>query len=123
MTTSHNILVINGPNLNMLVSVMHRSMARQRWLMSKHRHKQAEKHGFGRDTFWSNDEAAIIERIHDAVTTTPVGIVIAGAFTPSIAIHDALAMVTCPVIETHISNIHARNPSAIIPICPRWQSA
>ena len=111
MTTSHNILVINGPNLNMLGK-------REATIYGKETladvealcHKQAESHGFGCDTFQSNDEAAIIERIHDAVTNPPAGIVInAGAFThTSIAIHDALAMVTCPVIETHISNIHAR---------------
>ena len=111
MTTSHNILVINGPNLNMLGK-------REATIYGKETladvealcHKQAESHGFGCDTFQSNDEAAIIERIHEAVTNPPAGIVInAGAFThTSIAIHDALAMVTCPVIETHISNIHAR---------------
>lgn len=111
MTVSKNILVINGPNLNMLgkreASIYgHETLADIEEIC----HQQAKKHGFGCDTFQSNDEAEIIACIHQTVTSPPVGIVInAGAFThTSIAIRDALAMVPCPVVETHISNIHAR---------------
>lgn len=111
MTASREILIINGPNLNMLgkreASIYgHETLADIESLCQQ----QAEKHGFCCSCFQSNDEAALIARIHDAVATPPAGIVInAGAFThTSIAIRDALAMVTCPVVETHISNIHAR---------------
>ena len=111
MTPSRDILLINGPNLNLLgkreASIYgHETLAD----IEDKCTRQAKAHGLGCVTFQSNDEAALIARIHEAVTAPPAGIVInAGAFThTSIAIRDALAMVTCPVVETHISNIHAR---------------
>ena len=111
MTTSSDILVINGPNLNML-GKREASVYGSETLAEVEEicREQAKKHGLGCETFQSNDEAVLIERIHDAVKSSPAGIVInAGAFThTSIAIRDALAMVSCPVVETHISNIHAR---------------
>jgi 3-dehydroquinate dehydratase-2 len=111
MTASRDILVINGPNLNMLGKREESIYGPQTLADIESRCCQhAENHDYGCVTFQSNDEAEIITRIHDAVTAPPAGIIInAGAFThTSVAIRDALAMVSCPVVEAHISNIHAR---------------
>lgn len=60
--------------------------------------------------FQTNNEGTMCERIHQAYIEQIDGVVInAGAWTHySYGIRDALAMLTCPVIEVHMSNIHAR---------------
>lgn len=62
------------------------------------------------ETFQTNDEGAMCERIHQAFADGNDSVVInAGAWTHySYAIRDALAILTCPVVEVHMSNIHAR---------------
>lgn len=61
-------------------------------------------------TFQTNHEGAMCERIHQAVTDGVDAVLInAGAWTHySYGIRDALAMLACPVVELHMSNIHAR---------------
>jgi 3-dehydroquinate dehydratase II len=60
--------------------------------------------------FQSNDEGAFVDRIHQAFTDKADAVLInAGAWTHySYGIRDALAILTCPIIELHMSNIHAR---------------
>jgi 3-dehydroquinate dehydratase II len=64
------------------------------------------------ETFQSNHEGAMCERIHQAFVDKVDGVVInAGAWTHySYGLRDAIAILTCPVIEVHMSNIHAREP-------------
>jgi 3-dehydroquinate dehydratase II len=72
----------------------------------------AKELGVELETFQTNDEAAMCERIHrahaervDAVLINP------GAWTHySYGIHDALEILKAPVVEVHMSNIHAREP-------------
>ena len=61
-------------------------------------------------SFQSNSEAAMCERIHQAFNEKVDGVLInAGAWTHySYGIRDALAILTCPIVELHMSNIHAR---------------
>lgn len=61
-------------------------------------------------SFQTNHEGAMVERIHQAFKDRADGVLInAGAWTHySYAIRDALAILTCPVVELHMSNIHAR---------------
>lgn len=61
-------------------------------------------------SFQTNHEGAMVERIHQAFADGTDGVLInAGAWTHySYAIRDALAVLTCPVVELHMSNIHAR---------------
>ena len=62
------------------------------------------------ESFQTNSEAAMCERIHQAYTEGKAAVLInAGAWTHySYGIRDALAILTCPVVELHMSNIHAR---------------
>lgn len=63
-------------------------------------------------SFQTNQEGAMVERIHQAFRDRNDAVLInAGAWTHySYAIRDALAILTCPVVELHMSNIHAREP-------------
>ena len=62
------------------------------------------------ESFQTNDEGAMCERIHQAYTDGLDAVLInAGAWTHySYGIRDALAILTCPIVELHMSNIHAR---------------
>jgi 3-dehydroquinate dehydratase-2 len=62
--------------------------------------------------FQSNHEGAIVERIHQACLDGVDAVLInAGAWTHySYGIRDALAILTCPIVELHMSNIHSREP-------------
>ena len=64
------------------------------------------------DAFQTNSEGAMCERIHQAYADGVDAVLInAGAWTHySYGLRDALAILTCPIIELHMSNIHAREP-------------
>ena len=64
------------------------------------------------ETFQSNHEGAFVERIHAAFAEGVDAVVVnAGAWTHSShAIRDALEVLRCPVVEVHMSNVHAREP-------------
>ena len=64
------------------------------------------------ESFQTNHEGAMVERIHQAFAEGKDAVLInAGAWTHySYGIRDALAILTCPVVELHMSNIHAREP-------------
>ena len=64
------------------------------------------------ESFQTNHEGAMVERIHQAYFDGVDGVMLnAGAWTHySYGIRDALAILTCPIVELHMSNIHAREP-------------
>jgi 3-dehydroquinate dehydratase-2 len=68
--------------------------------------------GVSVETFQTNFEGAMCERIHQAHAEQVDAVVInAGAWTHySYGIRDALAILACPIVEVHMSNIHAREP-------------
>ncbi len=71
--------------------------------------QEAETMGVELECFQSNHEGAIIDRIHEAEDIYEGIILNPGAFTHySYAIRDAIASISIPVIEVHISNIHQR---------------
>ncbi|HVO88528.1 MAG TPA: type II 3-dehydroquinate dehydratase [Casimicrobiaceae bacterium] len=82
----------------------------------------ARELGVQLDTFQTNNEGEMCERIHQAFRDDVAGVMInAGAWTHySYAIRDALAILTAPIVEVHMSNIHAREEfrhhSVIAPI-------
>lgn len=118
------VLVINGPNLNFLGIREKTIYGNQdfKYLLSLLSEK-AEKENITIDTFQSNSEGAIIDRIQEAYFDGTQGIIInPGAFTHySYAIRDALATMDMPKIEVHISNVHKREEfrhiSVTAPVC------
>ena len=105
------ILVLHGPNLNMLGSrepdVYGRVTLEE---INTNLIALAGKNGAILCCFQSNSESTLIERIHQARTDGTEFIIInPAAFThTSVAIRDALAAVALPFIEIHLSNVHAR---------------
>lgn len=106
-----SILLINGPNLNLLGSREPEiygnttlSDIEQRLIA------QASKNSTALECYQSNVEGHIIDRIHQAAQTSCQYIIInPGAFThTSIAIRDAIIGVNIPCIEVHISNVYKR---------------
>ncbi|MGN0630740.1 MAG: type II 3-dehydroquinate dehydratase [Ruminococcus sp.] len=117
------ILVIHGPNLNLLgerePGVYGSTSFDELNVLILER---AEKLGMECEIFQSNHEGAIIDRLHAARKDFDGVIINAGAYTHySYAIHDAIHDIRIPVIEVHISNIHARegfrSKSVISPVC------
>ncbi len=109
----HDILVLNGPNLNLLGTREPDIYGRDSLSDINQRLREAATAADCRlHTLQSNAEHELIERIHAARTDGTAFILInPGAFThTSIAIRDALAAVAKPFIEIHLSNIHAREP-------------
>ena len=117
------ILVINGPNINML-GVREPEIYGSTTLydINAMLKEQAAKEGVETEFLQSNYEGALIDAIQQA-PKNDIGFIIlnAGAFTHySIAIRDAIASVDVPVIEVHISNVHTReefrHKSVIAPV-------
>ena len=102
------ILIINGPNLNLLGKREPEIYGTQTFeaYFSKLQKKFPTT---SLEYFQSNSEGAIIDKIHEVGFSYDGIIINAGAYThTSIAISDAIAGVESPVIEVHISNIYAR---------------
>ena len=117
------VLILNGPNLNLLgkrepgvygrdsyEAVCGRIAARAREL------------GMEPSFFQSNSEGALIDALHQAMDVYDGVVLNAGAYThSSYAIRDAIAAIRLPVIEVHLSNIHAReefrHTSVLAPVC------
>lgn len=105
-----SILLINGPNLNLL-GIREPEIYGTRTLDDhvKSALGAATSHGFHLEHVQSNHEGAIVDAIHKARDSHDAIIINAGAFTHyAWAIHDALACFNGPVVELHISNPHAR---------------
>jgi 3-dehydroquinate dehydratase-2 len=107
-----NILVINGPNLNMLGKREPEIYGRQTLAnVIEDLEALADDYEVRLLHYQSNSESAIIERIHQAMDDVVFIIINPAAFThTSVAIRDALATVKIPFIEVHLSNIHRREP-------------
>lgn len=105
------ILVLNGPNLNFL-GIREKGIYGTQdynYLLNLLEEK-AKSEDIMIETFQSNCEGEIIDRLQKAYHDAVDGIVInPGAYTHySYAIRDALSSITSPIIEVHISNIHQR---------------
>ena len=107
------ILVIHGPNLNLLGQRETQHYGQDTLEEIDRRLVEAgTRGGYPVSTFQSNAEAPLIERIHAAKSDETGYIIInPAAFThTSVALRDALAAVRIPFIEVHLSNVHAREP-------------
>jgi 3-dehydroquinate dehydratase-2 len=106
------VLVVHGPNLNLLGTSEpeiygHTTLSDiDRELIELGRTLAIRV-----ETFQSNSEGAIVDRIQDARSLIDALIINPAAFThTSIAIRDALIVLAVPVIEVHLSNVHKREP-------------
>ncbi|HVK92280.1 MAG TPA: type II 3-dehydroquinate dehydratase [Mycoplana sp.] len=104
------IFVLNGPNLNALGK-------REPGIYGGHTladievlcRTEGEKLGFAIDFRQSNHEGTLVDWIHEAGETAAGIAINAGAYThTSIALHDAIRAIRVPVVELHLSNVHAR---------------
>ena len=121
-TPQKKILIINGPNLNLLgqrePSIYGTNTMEHALLMIKEHFTNVEV-----DYYQSNVEGFLIDRIQRAMHENIDGIVLnAGAYThTSIALRDCIASVQIPVVEVHLSNVHQResfrHQSMIAAVC------
>ncbi len=117
------ILVINGPNLNVLGKrdpLVYGKMSLENITEKISEHGKA--YGYDFEFFQSNHEGEIIDKIHDSGNWAECVIINPGAFTHySIAIRDAIESVPSKFIEVHLSHIYAREEfrkkSVVAPVC------
>jgi len=105
------ILVLNGPNLNLLgTREPHIYGSETLADVNLRLHERCKEQGHHLQTLQSNAEYELIDRIHDAAKEDVSFIIInPAAFThTSVALRDALSGVKIPFIELHLSNVHAR---------------
>lgn len=117
------VLVVNGPNLNLLGTrrpdiygegtLAELEQSCRTW---------GEDLGITVDTFQSNHEGAIIDRLHEAIGRYEAVVINPGALTHySYAVHDAIEAIRLPTVEVHLSDISAREAwrarSVISPAC------
>nr|CBX29286.1 3-dehydroquinate dehydratase [uncultured Desulfobacterium sp.] len=109
---SQKIIVIHGPNLNMLGAREPDKYGTVTLTdINKGLVKLGEKLGVIVDTFQSNHEGLIVDKIQDASLNYDGVIINPAAYThTSIAVRDALLLLKVPIIEIHLSNIFKREP-------------
>jgi 3-dehydroquinate dehydratase II len=107
------ILVLHGPNLNLLGSREPEIYGRETLVeINRRMIAQGKAAGATITCFQSNQEGALIDRVQRSENEQVTAIIInpAGLTHTSVALRDALAGVAIPFIEVHLSNIHAREP-------------
>ena len=123
MTTMPNILIINGPNLN-LIGTREKTVYGD----TSYESIMTDAVAFGAELgltvehVQSNSEGALIDLIHHAPEKHAGAIINPGGYThTSVALRDAIASVSIPFVEVHLSNIHAREDfrktSLTAPVC------
>lgn len=117
------ILLMHGPNLNLLGTRepdVYGDVTLDQVNEAARLH--AEQRGVGLETFQSNHEGELIDRLHAARAAVDGVVLNAGAFThTSLALRDAVSSVGLPVVEVHLSNVHAReafrHQSLLVGVC------
>ena len=116
------ILILNGPNLNLLGTREPETYGHAT-LADLEAGLRAAFPTVTFDFFQSNHEGALVDRLHQAHEYAAGGIVFnPGGFThTSVALRDAVAAIDPPVVEVHLSNVHAREDfrrrSLLAPVC------
>ena len=117
------ILIMLGPNLNM-VGIREKGVygTETAETIEQEILAFAEENGFEAEVYQSNHEGDLIDKIHESRLEFDAAFINAGALTHySYALRDAIACVSIPYVEVHMSNIHAREEfrhrSVIAPVC------
>lgn len=106
-----SVLVVHGPNLDLLGTREPETYGRDTLdVINSRLTKIGAEHGAKVETFQSNHEGALIDRVHTAKVQRFAFIIInpAGLTHTSVSLRDALAAVAIPFIEVHLSNIYKR---------------
>ena len=117
------ILVINGVNMNMLgIREPEKYGSKTLKELEKELYSFSFELGADIETYQSNHEGEIVEKIHSALNHFDGIVINPGAYThTSVAIRDAVSAVNIPVVEIHMTNIHSREDfrqkSLIAPVC------
>jgi len=116
-----DILIINGPNLNLL-GVREPGIYGSRGFDDYLNELRQLYPNINIDYYQSNHEGDIIDKLHEKGFSTEGIILNAGAYThTSLAIADAISAIKTPVVEVHISNVHkresVRHHSFLAPVC------
>ena len=112
MSQTHRILLLNGPNLNMLGarepkhygSISLTSIEEKIQTLATHHNVKVE-------CFQANSEEKLINKIHESFQQVDFILINPAAYThTSVALRDALLSVSIPFVEIHLSNVHKREP-------------
>ena len=118
-----NILVLHGPNLNLLgqrePAVYGRTTLAE---IDERLQAMAAERGVQLRILQSNRQGELIDAIHQAMSWADGIVINPGGYThTSVALRDAISSVGIPAVEVHLSNVHAREPfrhtSLIAPVC------
>lgn len=108
--TQPRVLVLNGPNLNFLGTrepALYGSTTLEQ--VNESLVRRGDEAGVTLDCRQSNSEGVLIDVVQEAMSGFDAVIINAGGLShTSIALHDALAMLSVPIVEVHVTNIHAR---------------
>ena len=109
------VLILNGPNLNLLGTRKPEVYGRTSLAdVEELCREEAGKLGLDVDFRQSNHEGVLIDAIHEFGARVTAGTAIGAVFNPgaythtSVALHDAIEGASVPVVEVHVSNVHAR---------------
>ena len=112
MSQTHRILLLNGPNLNMLGTrePQHYGCISLASIEEKIQ-TLATQHNVKVECFQANSEEKLINKIHESFQQVDFILINPAAYThTSVALRDALLAVSIPFVEIHLSNVHKREP-------------
>ena len=112
MSQTHRILLLNGPNLNMLGAREPKHYGSISLTSIEEKIQTlAAQHNVKVECFQTNSEEKLINKIHESFQQVDFILINPAAYThTSVALRDALLAVSIPFVEIHLSNVHKREP-------------
>ena len=112
MSQTHRILLLNGPNLNMLGAREPKHYGSISLTSIEEKIQTlATQHNVKVECFQTNSEEKLINKIHESFQQVDFILINPAAYThTSVALRDALLSVSIPFVEIHLSNVHKREP-------------